>query len=136
MKREEQTVKTSLKEKAIHLNGERCNSSLNCGGQLETHPCLLPCNQRTRTKPSLLAVLPILPSGTAQDILPLNTKVTERSYLASLVLSLSSFPHSQSFPGSTAKCKGSNLCSESVRGITAEVEKKQGWVGMTKEKNI
>lgn len=61
------------------------------------------------------------------------TKVTERSYLASLVLSLSSFPHSQSFPGSTAKCKGSNLCSESVRGITAEVEKKQG-VGWGEQK--
>lgn len=31
---------------------------------------------------------------------------------------MSSFPHSQSFPGSTAKCSGSILCSESVRGIT------------------
>lgn len=39
--------------------------------------------------------------------------------LASLTLSLSSFPHCQSFPGSTAKCTGSSLCSESVRGITA-----------------
>jgi len=67
----------------------------------------------------------------AQDTLLLNTKVTEKPYLASLVLSLSSFPHSQSFPGSTAKCKGSNLCSESVRGITAEAEKKEGlgWRG-------
>jgi len=61
----------------------------------------------------------------AQDILLLNIEVTGRSYLASLVLSLSSFPHSQSFPGSTAKCKGSSLCSESVRGITAEVEMEQ-----------
>lgn len=39
--------------------------------------------------------------------------------LASLTLSLSSFPHCHSFPGSTAKCTGSSLCSESVRGITA-----------------
>ncbi len=40
------------------------------------------------------------------------------TYLASITLSVSSLPHSQSFPGSTAKCKGSILCSESVRGIT------------------
>lgn len=130
MKKEGNKQSKSLKENAILLNRERCNSSLNCDRQLETHPRLLPCNQRTWTKPSLWAVLPILQSGMAQDILLLNTEVTERSYLASLVLSLSSFPHSQSFPGSTAKYKGSNLCSESVRGITAKVEKKQGfWWG-------
>lgn len=41
-----------------------------------------------------------------------------RPYLASITLSVSSFPHSQSFPGSTAKCRGSILYSESVRGIT------------------
>lgn len=45
------------------------------------------------------------------------------AYWASLALSLSSFPHSQSFPGSTAKCRGSSLCSESVRGITAGTER-------------
>lgn len=41
------------------------------------------------------------------------------SHLANRTLSLSSLPHSQLFPGSTAKCKGSSLCSESVSGITA-----------------
>lgn len=41
------------------------------------------------------------------------------TYLACLVLSLSSLPHSQSLPGSTAKWSASSLCSESVRGITA-----------------
>lgn len=40
-------------------------------------------------------------------------------HLASRTLSLSSLPHSQPFPGSTAKCKGSSLCSASVSGITA-----------------
>lgn len=40
-------------------------------------------------------------------------------HLANRTLSLSSLPHSQLFPGSTAKCKGSSLCSESVSGITA-----------------
>lgn len=44
------------------------------------------------------------------------------SYFASLVLSLSSLPHSQSLPGSTAKCRASSLCSESVSGITARNE--------------
>lgn len=47
-------------------------------------------------------------------------------YLASITLSWSSLPHSQSSPGSTAKCKGSILWSESVRGITTvEVFTKQ-----------
>lgn len=41
-------------------------------------------------------------------------------HLANRTLSLSSLPHSQPLPGSTAKCKGSSLCSESVSGITAE----------------
>lgn len=104
-----------------------------CDCQLKTPPRFLPCKQSTWSKPLLLAALPVLQPGTAQDILLLNTEVTESSYLASLVLSLSSFPHSQSFPGSTAKCKGSNLCSESVRGITAEAEKKQG-LGWGKQK--
>lgn len=45
-------------------------------------------------------------------------KVVFRKYLASITLSVSSLPHSQSLPGSTAKCRGSILCSESVRGIT------------------
>src|SRR4029434_1334142 len=44
---------------------------------------------------------------------------TAASCLAILVLSLSSLPHSQSLPGSTAKWSDSSLCSESVRGITA-----------------
>lgn len=43
----------------------------------------------------------------------------EGSYFASLALSLSSLPHSQSLPGSTAKCSASSLCSESVSGMTA-----------------
>lgn len=53
------------------------------------------------------------------------TKQMERlrlPHLANRTLSLSSLPHSQPFPGSTAKCKGSSLCSESVSGITAEKE--------------
>lgn len=55
----------------------------------------------------------------------LGTGLWSRSYWASRALSLSSFPHSQSFPGSTAKCKGSSLCSESVRGMTAETEERE-----------
>lgn len=54
------------------------------------------------------------------------------SYWASRALSLSSFPHSQSFPGSTAKCRGNSLCSESVRGITAGTQKRETrarWLG-------
>lgn len=46
-------------------------------------------------------------------------KRTGMPHLANRTLSLSSLPHSQLFPGSTAKCKGSSLCSESVSGITA-----------------
>lgn len=46
------------------------------------------------------------------------------AHWASRALSLSSLPHSQSFPGSTAKCRGSSLCSESVRGITAATEER------------
>ena len=45
--------------------------------------------------------------------------VATLTYVASLVLSLSSLPHSQSFPGSVAKWRESSLCSESVSGITA-----------------
>lgn len=47
----------------------------------------------------------------------------EGSYLASLALSLSSLLHSQSLPGSTAKCRAKSLCSESVRGMTAVTER-------------
>lgn len=57
------------------------------------------------------------------------TGLRGRSYWASRALSLSSFPHSQSFPGSTAKCRGNSLCSESVRGITAETEERERYGG-------
>lgn len=50
-------------------------------------------------------------------------KGIEGSYLASLALSLSSLPHSQSLPGSTAKCRDKSLCSESVKGMTAVTER-------------
>lgn len=70
--------------------------------------------------PNRSPVTTTLPQGVG-----VGTELRGKSYLASRALSLSSFPHSQSFPGSTAKCKGSSLCSESVRGITAETEERE-----------
>lgn len=71
-----------------------------------TPPSGAPASWRSRGGPALRA----LGSGGGEWV---------GAYWARRALSLSSFPHSQSFPGSTAKCRGSNLCSESVRGITA-----------------
>lgn len=49
------------------------------------------------------------------------------THLASLTLSPSSLPQCQSLPGSTAKCTGSSLCSESVSGITAARDRKHAF---------
>ena len=91
---------------------------------------LLPAGQPASQLLGAGAPCPGPPRETQQQGLPRMALVGREghrvgSYWASRALSLSSFPHSQSFPGSTAKCRGSNLCSESVRGITAGTQKRE-----------